>query len=315
MQNSIIFGSSGFIGTHLQQHLQSLPEHPEIILADYTSGNANRVDVREEIQLDGNFGANTVIFNLAAIHKTPGHPDLDYFRTNISGAENVCHFATRHSIRTIVFTSSIAPYGAAEQLKSESTLPTPNTPYGISKLVAEKIHYAWMQSHPDNRLIIVRPGIVFGKGEGGNFTRLYKALAAKMFAYAGRRDTVKAAIYVKDLVRIMSEMSENKAERFQLFNCCYEPSYTIEQIVTTLQQVTGLHGKVHTIPAGILNSASSVLGVFDKFGLGFHPDRVKKLMISTNIDGKKLAAHYSLKYDLRAALEDWFADCEHQGLL
>ena len=63
--------------------------------------------------------------------------------TNIRGAENVCAFAEKFGIKKIVFTSSIAPYGAAEDLKTEETLPTPNTPYGISKLVAEKIHTIW----------------------------------------------------------------------------------------------------------------------------------------------------------------------------
>lgn len=47
-------------------------------------------------------------------------------------------FAERYGIRKILFTSSIAPYGAAEELKTEETIPMPNTPYGISKLVAEK---------------------------------------------------------------------------------------------------------------------------------------------------------------------------------
>ena len=52
-------------------------------------------------------------------------------------------FAEEWNIKKIVFTSSIAPYGAAEELKKEITLPTPNTAYGISKLVAEKIHEKW----------------------------------------------------------------------------------------------------------------------------------------------------------------------------
>ena len=59
-----------------------------------------------------------------------------YFETNIRGAENVTAFAEKYGIRKILFTSSIAPYGASEDLKTEETLPTPNTPYGISKLVA-----------------------------------------------------------------------------------------------------------------------------------------------------------------------------------
>ena len=44
-------------------------------------------------------------------------------------------FAEKWNIKKIVFTSSIAPYGAAEELKKETSLPTPNTAYGISKLV------------------------------------------------------------------------------------------------------------------------------------------------------------------------------------
>ena len=84
-----------------------------------------------------------VIFNFAAVHRTPGHEDHEYFETNICGAKNVVAFAEKWNIKKIVFTSSIAPYGAAEELKKETTLPTPNTAYGISKLVAEKIHEKW----------------------------------------------------------------------------------------------------------------------------------------------------------------------------
>ena len=34
-----------------------------------------------------------VIFNFAAVHRTPGHEDHEYFETNIRGAENVVAFA------------------------------------------------------------------------------------------------------------------------------------------------------------------------------------------------------------------------------
>ena len=58
-----------------------------------------------------------MIFNFAAVHRTPGHEDHEYFETNIRGAENVVAFAEKWNIKKIVFTSSIAPYGAAEELK------------------------------------------------------------------------------------------------------------------------------------------------------------------------------------------------------
>lgn len=73
-----------------------------------------------------------IIFNFAAVHRTPGHQDHEYFETNIRGAENVVAFAEKWNIKKIVFTSSIAPYGAAEELKKETTLPTPNTVHTVS---------------------------------------------------------------------------------------------------------------------------------------------------------------------------------------
>ena len=39
-----------------------------------------------------------MIFNLAAVHRTPGHPDYAYFETNICGAENVTAFAEKYGM-------------------------------------------------------------------------------------------------------------------------------------------------------------------------------------------------------------------------
>ena len=138
-----------------------------------------------------------VIFNFAAVHRTPGHEDHEYFETNIRGAENVVAFAEKWNIKKIVFTSSIAPYGAAEELKKETILPTPNTAYGISKLVAEKIHEKW---------------------QNGNFTRLYWAIRGHKFAYPGRKDTIKACIYVKEFVRFLLWKTEVKSEERRVKN-------------------------------------------------------------------------------------------------
>lgn len=250
-----------------------------------------------------------IIFNFAAVHRTPGHPDHEYFETNIRGAENVCAFAEKHGIKKIVFTSSIAPYGAAEALKEETTLPTPNTPYGISKLVAEKIHQIWQTKDSDNRqLTIVRPGVVFGKGENGNFTRLYWGIRKHTFAYPGRKDTIKACIYVKELVRFMLYRLEHYEQGVELYNCCYEPAYTIEHIVQAMKKITGLTQFVPYIPNALIMPAAYIAQCLGS-PMGICPARVKKLQISTNICGKKLAASgYPFHYTFEEAIADWFND-------
>lgn len=229
--NYLVFGGEGFIGKHLIKHLtESLGISRSVIYSfdikeksDFA--NYHKVDVRKPIDFHIEGIENSVIFNLAAVHTTPGHPDHEYFETNIRGAENICHFAEKYNIHKLVFTSSIAPYGASEEEKKEESLPTPNTPYGISKLVAEHIFKTWQGKDSNTRkLSIVRPGVVFGKGEGGNFTRLYEAQKKGFFFYPGRKDTLKASVYVKDVVRILyATIIEDTSPGVSLYNLTYSP--------------------------------------------------------------------------------------------
>ncbi len=106
--------------------------------------------------------------------------------------------------------------------------------------------------------------MVFGKGENGNFTKLYWAIRGHKFAYPGRKDTIKACIYVKELVRFMlwkveegvnTNNSNNtngadvkSAKGVEIYNCCFEPAYTIQHIVEGMKKVTGLTQFVPDIP-------------------------------------------------------------------
>ena len=335
--NYIITGGTGFIGTHLTNLI--LAEHPDAKVWNLDivkPGTPNPVvknykpavregetlgstfvecDVRKPIgELPFTPTPEDVIFNFAAVHRTPGHEDKEYFETNIRGAEHVCEFAERYGIKKMVFTSSIAPYGASEELKKEVTLPTPNTAYGISKLVAEKIHIAWQKGGADRRLLIVRPGVVFGKGENGNFSRLYKGIKDHMFAYPGRKDTIKACVYVKELVRFILWNVEERQDSFNLYNCTFEPAYTIEEIVTAMKKVTGLTQWVPYIPNSIIMPMAACAKMVGS-PMGICPARVKKLQISTNISGQKMAwSGYKFKWMFEEALEDWFNDNNNQNL-
>lgn len=333
--NYIIFGGSGFIGTHLIHLLKNevVTDKDKIYVLDIVMPGEEgvvpgiveknegveyiRLDVRNPIDFDFKPTEDDIIFNLAAVHRTPGHEDYEYFETNIKGAENVTAFAEKHNISKILFTSSIAPYGAAEELKKETTLPTPNTPYGISKLVAEKIHEKWQAVDSKRELTIVRPGVVYGKGEHGNFTRLYWGIRKRYFFYTGRRDTIKACIYVKELVRFMKyRMIDNSYPGVDVFNCTFEPAYRIDEICETIMKATDMKRHIMLIPSWLLMTAAKILGPIGGKKVGIHPARVRKLMISTNICGKKLAAcDYKFYYTFEESIKDWYDDCNREGLV
>ena len=335
--NYIITGGTGFIGTHLTNLI--LAEHPDAKVWNLDivkPGTPNPVvknykpavregeklgstyvecDIRKPIEkLPFEPTSEDVIFNFAAVHRTPGHEDREYFETNIRGAENVTAFAEKYGIKKIVFTSSIAPYGAAEELKTEETLATPNTAYGISKLVAEKIHMGWQNGGEGRKLTIVRPGVVFGRGENGNFSRLYWGIRKHTFAYPGRKDTIKACVYVKELVRFILWNVEERKTSFDIYNCTFEPAYTIEQIVKAMKKVTGLSQSVPYIPNSIIMPMAACAKMVGS-PMGICPARVKKLQISTNICGKKMASSgYQFKWTFEEALKDWYDDNKQQCL-
>lgn len=319
--NYIIFGGTGFIGTHLIHLLKERNDGKIYCLDIVMPGEEGvvpgivekndgveyiRLDVRKKIVLEVETTPDDVVFNLAAVHRTPGHEDIEYFETNITGAENVTEWCERHNIKHVLFTSSIAPYGAAEELKKESTLPTPNTPYGISKLVAEKIHQGWADKN-NAQLVIVRPGIVYGKGEHGNMTRLYASIKKHYFFYT-RKDTIKACIYVKELVNFFMWAIEEK--KSGVWNCTFEPAYSIEQICEAMKKATGMKGYIPSVNGKFLMGVAAVVGPLGGKVVGIHPARVKKLMISTNICGEKLRdSGYEWKYSLEESFKDWLNDC------
>jgi GlcNAc-P-P-Und epimerase len=309
----VIFGGAGFIAGHLTNLISARN-------FDIRNKGSDYCDVRIPITTSVKSDLKTVIYNLAAIHMTPGHEYAEYFDTNVRGAENVCDFARKNNINTIVFTSSIAPFGPSEDLMTENSLPIPNSAYGISKLIAEHIHMRWQAEQPKTRkLIILRPGVVFGKGEGGNFTRLYESLRKGWFFYPGRKDTLKACIYVKDLVMLMKEMVFREPPGVSLFNMCYKSPHSIEEIVYTMCGVVDLKVPSTSIPSSVLNIAAITIDTIAKItrieNYGINPERVKKLVLSTNISGEKLHnSRYNMYYTLEAAIGDWFADNAEIGL-
>lgn len=284
-ENILIFGGSGFIGTHMIRRLAS--EGHSVISADIRPpreklDNVTYVtaDVRDLSSFDPGTRVNR-IYNFAAIHTTPGHPDPEYYETNIAGATQITALARKFGIQNIVFTSSISVYGPGEDTRSEASPVAPQSPYGWSKWLAEGIHRAWLEEDTARRLLIVRPAVIFGPGEGGNFTRLAKLMRAGFFVYPGRKDTIKACFYVDDLLEAIA-YAENLGQRYVLFNACYPDRYTLEQIIETLKSEHFPKAKTFLVPAFVVLSAAKLFGLTSAFGLGIHPDRVLKLMRSTD---------------------------------
>ncbi len=311
MAGALILGGSGFIGTHLLRDLADRGCSPLIsgdiaVASDPVPGVDYRYcDVREPIELDVS-GVDT-IYNLAGLVATPGHPDAEYFRTNVTGAASVCDFAETVGVRTIVFTSTMSIYPTGEELKVESSPLDPLNAYGESKAIGEGIHRRWLDADEANRLVVARPAAIFGPGERGNFRRLHTLLRKGWFVYPGRRDTIKACGYVTDLVDSFA-FALGQPGREVVYNFAYPDRCTIADICKLISAELGRPEPHRNVPLGVMQGAARGFELLEPLGLSFGVSRARigKLVESTNIYPQLLLERgFEFRTSLCDGIREW----------
>ena len=338
MKCAVIFGGTGFIGTFFAQHLLQHADIGKVYLVDMESldakastfrkqqiANESRIvvvqgDVRKPLDAFKPQEPVSLIANFAAVHREPGHEDREYYETNLLGAENVCAWAEQVNCNHLIFTSSISPYGPSEEARDERSLPCPATAYGGSKLAAEKIHQIWQaRDSAHRRLVIVRPGVVFGPGEGGNVSRLIKAVLHRYFFYMGNRQTRKAGVYVKELCHAMwwvKQRQDDHGETVSLFNMSMNPGPSIQDYVKAVCNEARVDRFVPSVPYRLLLLIAYLAdGIAKPLGIKhpFSPVRIRKLVRSNNILPTYLAENsYPYQYTLESAFADWKTSCPEE---
>ena len=161
MINALVTGGAGFIGSNLSALLLSRG-HRVAILDNLTSGYRENLsslpaarfvegDVRDAKAVDDAMEGAEVVFHLAASvgnTRSIEHPIQDS-EINVLGTLTVLEAARRHGVRKVVFSSSAGIFGELKTLPITEDHPVePDTPYGASKLGAEKLCLAYAKLYP-----------------------------------------------------------------------------------------------------------------------------------------------------------------------
>jgi hypothetical protein len=154
--------------------------------------------------------------------------------------------------------------------------------------------------------------VVFGPGEGGNVSRLVKAVIKRYFFYMGNRDTRKAGIYVKELCIAMYwvlELQKKQSKHFSLFNMSMNPGPSIQDYVQAVCAVAGIERKIPSVPYSLLLTVANTIELIARpLGIKhpFSPVRIRKLVRSNNILPNFLVENgYSYQHTLESAFSDW----------
>lgn len=313
MSTCVIFGGAGFIGTHLAKRLLANGRFDHVHLADVrhspldaTPGISTSVtDVRQEIPANLVAEPPSWIFNLAAVHREPGHEPLEYFETNLPGARTVTRYAAAVGCPNLYFTSSIAVYGPTTGATDESAPICPVSAYGGSKYPAELIHEQWQSLDVSRRLVICRPGVIYGPGDPGNILRMIRAIKRGYFAYPGSTTVRKSYGYIEGLLDSI-EFVMDRREPVIRYNYVEHPTEPLGELVRHVKHHLDSRAPVVALPLWLLTPAASVVQLMTGGRGPIHPVRVRKAARPTHIVPQTLIdMGFQFRFDFASSLSDW----------
>jgi nucleoside-diphosphate-sugar epimerase len=243
LNNILIIGGSGFIGTRLAQRLCYRGQLDVKIFDKSPSRKFSKLvtlgDVRSKEQLRTSISEKSVIINLAAEHRDDVRPLSLYHEVNVGGSQNICTIAAEKDVRTIIFTSSVAVYGFAPVGTNESGKIAPFNDYGRTKYEAEQVFKAWQAQAPYERtLVIIRPTVVFGEQNRGNVYNLLRQIASGRFFMVGSGENRKSMAYVENIAAFI-EYSMSFKPGVHIYNFIDKPDFTMNQLVGSVKRMLG----------------------------------------------------------------------------
>ena len=152
---ALVTGGSGFIGSNICKML--LEKGVEVVVLDnLSSGYYENIqhlplrfiqgDVLDKDVVEKACEGIDVVFHLAASvgrQRSIDHPQLDS-ETNLIGAVNVLEGMRKQGVKKIVYSSSAAIFGELLVPEIDENHPqNADSPYGVSKLAAEKMILAY----------------------------------------------------------------------------------------------------------------------------------------------------------------------------
>jgi dihydroflavonol-4-reductase len=245
----LVTGASGFIGSSVVRalldrgaHVRALiePARDDVNLAGL---DVERVvgDIRDSATVDEAVDGISTVFHLAAIYRFwASDPDL-FYDVNVGGTMNVLRAATRSKCRRLVYTSTVATLGVAENGRpaSEHSLVHFEHLFGHykrSKYLAE--HEVLRAGASGLPVVLVHPTFPVGEGDAAptpTGRTIVEFLNGRIPAYV---DTALNVVHVDDVAR--GHVLAAEAGRLGHSYILGGENMSLQGMLSTLAEICGL---------------------------------------------------------------------------
>jgi nucleoside-diphosphate-sugar epimerase len=277
--NIIVSGSNGFIGSNWLLYSSKFEHYKNIpYRRDDTLTSQHFLESKK-----------SVFLHLAGkAHDTHNVSEYDvYYTVNTDLTKKVFDEFLHSKIEIFIMISSVkAVADDLNEILTENFIPNPLTHYGKSKLFAEE--YILSKEIPnDKRVYILRPCMIHGPGNKGNFNLLYNIVSKGYPWPLGSFSNKRSLCSIDNLFFIINELIDNNKIESGIYNIADDDPVSTNEIISLIAKSQFRKVRIWKIPK-ILIYIITKIG--DVLRLPINSERFKKLTEDYIVSNTKIKA-------------------------
>ncbi|MFN6191188.1 MAG: NAD-dependent epimerase/dehydratase family protein [Planctomycetia bacterium] len=287
----LITGGSGFVGTNLAAYLAARGHELVAVGRDRRGATVfSNLFTWDQLDRIDWAGVDAVIHLAGKAHDTRNTTSPQaYFDVNVGLTQIIVDACVRSGgtgpKAFVLFSSVKAVADRVDDMLCEDAVPSPHTPYGKSKLEAEKVvRTAFAGESSATRSYILRPCMIHGPGNKGNLNRLYRIVQQGVPWPFGAFENRRSFASIGNVCAAVEALLATHAPA-GVYQVADDEPLATNDVVRLIAESLDREPRIWRVPASLVRA---VARTGDLLHLPLDSERLKKLTESYVVSNEKL---------------------------
>ena len=284
----LVTGGAGYIGSHVVKQILENTNYKVTIIDNLSGGKCDTISILsslitdeerfnfykedlsnfyaiEQIVKNNKFDAVIHLSASIVVPESVTNP-MKYYMNNTVNTAHLISLCDKYEVNKFVFSSTAAVYGEPLEISiTELTETNPVNPYGMSKLMSEKVLIDLAKAKDSFKYVIFRYFNVAGADLETRLGECHEPethlIPLIIHAAIGKRDSIymygddydtkdgsciRDYVHVDDLanahIKALSYLQEG--EKSNIFNCGYGHGFSVREVIDTVKKISSIDFKV-----------------------------------------------------------------------